>query len=250
MKESYTQGELDALLAQVSTRCGWDFSSMRTERQVVPWSYEDEVRLYTKPTDHVLDIGTGGGEVLSRLASGFAVGLGVDIDPAMIETAKTAKRKSGAYNVDFAVSSERLESVTGMFDVVIDRHAPFDLQAVSSHLNPGGYFITQQVGENNMANVKKALGQQTVRPPVEKSQIERFEGLKLVAFMEYDVEYVVRDIGSLVFWFSALDLLHADVAGPAALVGADSLNSVLRGAVSSRGFATNEHRYLVIAQAP
>lgn len=220
---------------------------MRTERQVVPWSYEDEVRLYTKPADHVLDIGTGGGEVLSRLASGFASGLGVDIDPAMIET---AKRKSGAHNVDFAVSSERLESVTGTFNAVIDRHAPFDLQAVSSHLSPGGYFITQQVGENNMANVKKALGQQTVRPPVEKSQIEGFRGLKLVAFMEYDVEYVVRDIGSLVFWLSALDLLHADVAGPAALVSADSLNSVLRGAVSSRGFTTNEHRYLVVAQAP
>jgi len=31
--------------------------------------------------------------------------------------------------------------------------------------------------------------------------------------MEYDVEYVVRDVESLVFWLSALDLPHADLDG-------------------------------------
>jgi hypothetical protein len=28
------------------------------------------------------------------------------------------------------------------FDVLIDRHAPFDLAAVAAHFEPGGYFIT------------------------------------------------------------------------------------------------------------
>lgn len=44
-----------------------------------------------------------------------------------------------------------------MLDVIISRHAPFDPGAVATHLRPGGYFITQQVGERNMACVKAAL---------------------------------------------------------------------------------------------
>ena len=67
--------------------------------------------------------------------------------------------------------------------------------------------------------------------------------------MEYDVEYVVRDIESLVFWLNALfDPAHADVDGQLALASVATLNRVLAGNVDERGFVTNEHRYLAIAQ--
>jgi hypothetical protein len=98
----------------------------------------------------------------------------------------------------FRVSTQRLESVPEMFDVIIDRHAPFDLDAVAAHLEPGGYFITQQVGERNMACVKEALGQPPGPAPIRPQAIAA-SGLRPLAFMEYDVEYVVRDIESLVF---------------------------------------------------
>lgn len=74
--------------------------------------------------------------------------------------------------------------------------------------------------------------------------------LELISFREYDVEYVVRDIESLVFWLNALDLLHADLDGATALASADALNAVLADNVDERGFVTNEHRYLVVAQLP
>jgi hypothetical protein len=50
-------------------------------------------------------------------------------------------------NLSFRVGSDRLESVPETFDVIISRHAPFDRGAIAAHLRPGGYFITQQVGE-------------------------------------------------------------------------------------------------------
>lgn len=62
------------------------------------------------------------------------------------------------------------------------------------------------------------------------------------------VEYVVRDIESLVFWLRALDPAHADLDGPAVVASADAFNRVLDGNVDGRGFLTNEHRYLAIAQ--
>lgn len=104
---------------------------------------------------------------------------------------RLACENSAAGNLRFRVCSERLELVPETFDVIIDRQAPFDLSAVAAHLKPGGYFITQQVGERNMASVKAALGQ-PVGPPVIQPQGFAPSGLRLLAVMEYDVEYVAR----------------------------------------------------------
>jgi SAM-dependent methyltransferase len=243
MRESYSQQALDELLVGVRARRGWDFTGMRELRQPAPWDYLDVAARYLRPSDVVLDVGTGGGERLRDLASSFGRGLGIDADPEMVRLA----RESPAGNLSFRVCSERLESVPGAFDVILDRHAPFDLTAIEARLRPGGFFITQQVGERNMACVKAALGQATVPPPIGRQAIAA-SGLRLLAFMEYDVEYVVPDIESLVFWLNALDGDHADVDGKSALASAVILNRVLAGNVDERGFVTNEHRYLVITQ--
>jgi hypothetical protein len=74
-------------------------------------------------------------------------------------------------------------------------------------------------------------------------------GLDLREFREYEVEYVVKDIESLIFWLGALDFLHADVDGAAAIANVDTLNAILSGNVTDKGFTTNEHRYLAVARA-
>lgn len=244
MLKSYSQQALDELVADVTPRRGWDFSSMNVLRQPVPWEYHDVVLRYVRPSDYVLDVGTGGGERLASLAGAFGYGLGIDVDREMV---RLAGENSAADNLGFRVCSERLETVAETFDVIIDRHAPFDLAAVAAHLKPGGYFITQQVGERNMACVKAVLGQPASPPAIQR---QAFSGdLRLLAFMEYDVEYVVRDIKSLIFWLNALDSLHADIEGSTALARAQILNRILAGNVDERGFVTNEHRYLAVAQS-
>jgi SAM-dependent methyltransferase len=244
--ESYSQEDLEQVLAGVKARRGWDFSGMSELRQPVPWEYQEVVLRYLRSSDAVLDVGTGGGERLRDLAWAFGRGLGIDIDPAMV---RFAIQNSAAANLSFRVCSHRLESVPETFDAIIDRHAPFGLSAVAAHLRPGGYFITQQVGERNMACVKAALGQPP-GPPVIQRQSFAASGLRLLAFLEYDVEYVVGDIESLVFWLNALDLGHADMDGQSALASAVTLNRILAGNVDKRGFITNEHRYLAVTQKP
>ena len=155
MLEAYSQEALDELLAQVPRRRGWDFSRMNVLRQPVPWNYHDLVVRYLRLNDSVLDIGTGGGETFSQLATSFGQGLGIDTDAQMIQLA-VANSTSG--NVRFRVGSARLEAVSETFDVILDRQAPFDLDAIAAHLKPAGYFVTQQVGERNMACVQAALG--------------------------------------------------------------------------------------------
>ncbi|MGH3165733.1 MAG: class I SAM-dependent methyltransferase [Trebonia sp.] len=245
MQESYTQDALVVLLAGVRARQGWDFSGMNEVRQPVPWDYRDVVLRYLDSSDDVLDVGTGAGERLRDLASSFGRGLGIDADPEMV---RLARENPAAGNLSFRVCGERLESVAETFDVILNRHAPFGLSAIAAHLRPGGYFITQQVGERNMACVKAALGQPADSPPIRRQAITA-SGLRLLAFLEYDVEYVVCDIESLLFWLNALDLAHADVDGQSAVASAAMLNRVLAGNVDTRGFVTNEHRYLAIAQS-
>ncbi|MGH3599050.1 MAG: hypothetical protein ACRDQH_02030, partial [Pseudonocardiaceae bacterium] len=141
-----------------------------------------------------------------------------------------------------------LRYVSGTFDVVLNRHAAFDLDAVAGHLRPGGTFITQQVGERNMEVVRAALGQQLLTPTITRREVGATPGLIVERFEEYNVEYVVHDIDSLMFWLNALDLSHADLDGRSVSTSVDVLNDVLSGNVDDRGFITNEHRYLVVAR--
>ena len=244
MKTEYSQAELDGLLAKVTPRHGWDFSSMHTQRQDVPWNYIDEVKKRLKPTDEVLDVGTGGGERFMQLAHYFKSGVGTDIDPEMVAIA--SKNAKGMHNLSFLVTDEKLADVERKFDLITNRHAPFDMAAIKDHLRPDGSFITQQVGEKNMQNVKVALGQTINKPTITRAEVEE-SGLVCVEFRKYDVEYVVNDIESLLFWLNALDMLHADLVGKGALRSAEVLNRILNGNVDERGFVTNEQRYLVIA---
>jgi SAM-dependent methyltransferase len=246
VKDRYSQSELDQLLASVPPRIGWDFSGMRTLQAPAPWEYSEVVARYLQPSGEVLDIGTGGGERFAAMADRFRRGVGIDIDPEMVALA--VQSYSGR-NLEFRVCSARLEGIATPFPVIINRHATLDLPAVTEHLRPGGYFITQQVGERNMACVRLALGQPQRDAEISAKALTD-TGLRVIGFMEYDVEYVVRDIESLVFWLSALDIRHADLNGSAALADVAVLNAILHGNVDERGFVTNTHRYLAVAQAP
>ena len=83
-----TLDELKQIVQEVGELKGWDFSRVRIGRDPVLWNYVDVVRQYLRPTDRVLDIGTGGGEIFFSLASYFGEGVGIDMDPEMIETAQ------------------------------------------------------------------------------------------------------------------------------------------------------------------
>jgi len=243
-KNFYTEQALNALVKNSEQRRGWDFSKMNTLRQPVPWKYSEVVSLYLKTGDHVLDIGTGGGETFLKFSKLFEEGVGIDIDPEMINIAQENGKITK--NVSFYEDTEKLENTNDRFDVILNRHASFDLKAISDHLKPNGYFITQQVAENNMKNIKQVLN---IRSEITISKEEIKEsGLNLIAFMEYNVEYVIRDVESFVFWLNALDMLHADLPGGDVLNQVDLFNKMLEGNVDERGFVTNEQRYLVIAQ--
>ncbi len=244
MKQSYTESELKKIQENIQPRTGWDFSRMNTVSSP-PWDYITTVKRHIKTSDKVLDIGTGGGERFLQLASSFYAGVGIDLDPEMVRVAMS--NGESVDNVSFLTKDDGLAGLDEDFNVILNRHAPFNLKAVKAHLVEGGLFITQQVGNLNMLNIKQVLGTPIPRAPIDSDMLSS-SGLKTIKLEEYNITYIVKDIESLVYWLGALDMLHSDIAGANALKSVNILNNILAGNVTNEGFITNEQRCLVIAQ--
>ena len=101
--KSMTFDELEQIVEANGKLDGWDFSRVRAGRDPVLWEYVDVVRQYLKPTDRVLDIGTGGGEIFFSLAPYFAQGVGIDLNPAMVETARRNQSTLSIDNVSLMI---------------------------------------------------------------------------------------------------------------------------------------------------
>jgi SAM-dependent methyltransferase len=245
IKNLYTQDEINSIMETVNKVKGWDFSSLNDELQETPFDYLDTVRRYLGPEHTVLDIGTGGGEKFISLSDIYNHGTGIDIDPEMIKIAK--KNAKNVKNVEFFEDSHKLKKVNKKFDVILNRHAPYNLNVIADHLFSGGYFITQRVGKNNMKNIEKIIGKTKNLSDYDYNQ-DLDDKLKKIAHMEYDVDYIVRDIKSILMWFKALDGAHANIDCGSALKDVKVLNKILEGNLDKRGFITNEHRILFILQ--
>lgn len=146
---------------------GWDFSWMdgrRVDVDSLPWSWFVEIASAVAATDArtMLDMGTGGGEVLARYA---ASGVGPvpeatwasEAWPPNVAVAAALLRPLGIGVVgaegapDNCVwpgpgSGGRLPFRRRSVDVVINRHEAYAPDEVRAALSPHGRFLTQQVG--------------------------------------------------------------------------------------------------------
>ncbi len=140
---------------------GWDFSyityTQREKSEPLKWSYASKVIPYIRNAKSMLDMGTGGGEFLSKL------------QPFPDETCATETIKQ---NADFARNKllpfgievyhvepeKQLPFQDGKFDLVINRHEAFNPVEVLRILKNNGMLITQQVGGINDMELNKYLG--------------------------------------------------------------------------------------------
>ena len=251
---TYTLDELQVLADEVGERSGWDFSRMATEREPVPWDYLDVVSRFLRPTNVVLDIGTGGGERLLSLSRCYARAVGVDPDPDMLRVARG--NAAGTSNVRFVqAGAERLDGLEDeSFDIVLTRHAPVHVPELDRVTRPGGYFICQGVGWRNMANIRRAFdtGSETRYEEEHHSLLRDLASRdwRLVAEAQYDVRSWVKDVPSLIFWFKAIAGANEVPADFSIATHHGVINELIRRFGSPRGLETNEHRTLVTAQKP
>lgn len=142
---------------------GWDFSIIdgMIEEEPLPFDYISIVNRYRHEQMTLLDMETGGGEILQKFEH-----------PAHLTTV------TEAYPPNYSLCKERLEpkgvkvvNVSGddflpfaneTFDIVINRHGAYSLKEVYRILKPGGYFVTQQVGSRNNLPLSRLLAKHRV----------------------------------------------------------------------------------------
>ena len=153
---------------------GWDFSELagRHLEQHPPWSYDDLARVVLRGRERALDMGTGGGEVLRRLADALPPEtVATEGWPPNLPVATEALAPLGVGVVAYDAEQDRaMPFPDGHFDVVLNRHEAYDAGEVLRVLRPGGVFLTQQVDGRDFEETQALFGGQTAYPHVTYEQ--------------------------------------------------------------------------------
>jgi SAM-dependent methyltransferase len=219
------QQAFEALIADAERRTfeGWDFSHLdgRMVEAAPPFDYVAEVRRRLPGVARLLDLGTGGGEVLSQLAPFPCATIATEAYPPNARLAARRLARLGAAVVLVEGAPENWETIgaplrhtpalpfrDGAFDLVIDRHESYLAAEVRRVLRPGGRFITQQCGGTHHAELNDLLG--LPRPRYAAWRLEAAAAqLDAAGFVEIGgreafTETLIHDVGAIVYYLRAL----------------------------------------------
>jgi SAM-dependent methyltransferase len=191
---------------------GWDFSHIydRWTEEHPPWSYDDLARAALRGARSAVDLGTGGGERMSRLVDAFPERMfATEAYPPNLELARARLGPLGVTVLPYEsvdVLGGPLPFADGSLDVVLDRHESYDAREVARVLRPGGRFLTQQVDGRDKPDLLARFGltpafpQVTLQPFVAAAVAAR---LIIERAEEWWGESVFTDVGALVYYVKA-----------------------------------------------
>ena len=234
---------------------GWDFSHLagRWHEEQPPWSFEELARGALTAARSAVDLGTGGGERLARLAEAFP--------PTMIATegyrpnVEVARRRLAPLGVS-VVEYESKELIRGplpferdSISVVLDRHESYDPTEVARVLEPGGIFLTQQVDSRNLGDLRERFG---VRPSTDVT-VQRFSsdlegaGLQVERAEEWWGVSLFADLGAVVYYLKSIPW---SVPGFSVATHEPALRSLQLQVDHGETLSFRAGRFLIVARKP
>jgi SAM-dependent methyltransferase len=203
---------IDALINDAidaaSRQEGWGFSYVKGRRHLdgTPWSWRHEVCSRLSGVQDMLDMDTGGGEMLIGLKEHAKMWPEhVCATEGYQPNIEVAKRNLQPIGVD-VFEFERYENLPfsgNTFDLITNRHGDFRATEINRILSPGGIFITQQIGTPETTSFGNLLdGPPPEYPPtVWADVVASFEnaGFEIEEQQEFVGKDVFDDIGAIVF---------------------------------------------------
>ncbi len=180
---------------------GWEFGDVAKEplEPGPPWDYEAIAREYARSAKRILDLGTGGGEVLEWIMSGLDCSFVATEE--WVVNAPVAKKRLASLGGDVVrCSSLALPFLDSTFDLVLNRHEELDPTEVIRVLVPGGRVVTQQVVSDHWPELTEFFPHRQVFPDHFTLYASAFEAAGMTvkrAMHEHRVAY--RSLGDVVF---------------------------------------------------
>jgi SAM-dependent methyltransferase len=230
---------------------GWDFSYLkdRLVEEEPPWNYRQMVLDRLPGAQSLLDMGTGGGEFLAGLPGLPAITCATEAWEPNLAVARRRLEPLGV-RVEFLSNEEQLPFDNQSFGLVINRHesvVPAELYRV---LQPGGIFITQQVGGKDNLQLNDFLDPQIHYPYADwdmacmAGQLEA-AGFTLLEQWESFPAYRFLDIGAVVYY---LKVIEWQIPGFNTQTYRERLLALHEKIQTEGAFITTSHRFFIIAR--
>jgi SAM-dependent methyltransferase len=202
--------ELLVARAERARFSGWNFEYItRTVREVdgaLPWSYNTEVLKLMGQSKSMLDMGTGGGELLSLMAPLPPKACATEGYKPNLALAKKRPAPLGV-KVYGITGDAKLPFRDEEFDLVINKHEGYIASEIFRILKPGGMFITQQVGAYYVTKINELLGARVKHSNrYLKNAVNALEGAGLGILAKKEAYPTNRffDIGAVVYYLNAI----------------------------------------------
>ena len=224
---------------------GWEFAWLdgRALGSEPSWSYPDLARSLLRRATSLLDLDTGGGELLAELAPLPSHTVAVESSAANSPVAQVRLTPFGVSVVTELPGGEE------EFDVVLSRHGRLPAADIARLLRPGnGRVLTQQVGSDDLAGLNVALGAPPPHPrrwtaDVAVAELEA-AGLEVTDVREERPPLTFPDIGAVVHQLRRVPWQVRDFTAQRYDKALRRLDAI----IATRGeFTVATHRFLVEA---
>lgn len=256
MVEFSSQELFDFLISEAEANFrGWDFSYLagREDEELLPWSYVSQCLLRVRKARSVLDMDTGGGELFARFAPFPDQTFATEAYPPNIPVARERLAPLGVQVVAFEDEADGpLPFRDAQFDLILNRHGYYRPLEIGRLLQPGGVFVTQQVGDRNDIGIRMLLEAPDDSRPGEWDLAKAaadLEAAGLVILQQLEAIYNQRfyDVGALVYQLKAVSWQIPDFSVPRYFEALQRVHDQIR---QSGYVDVPEHRFWIVAQKP
>jgi SAM-dependent methyltransferase len=184
---------------------GWDFGWLdgRASEERPPWGYARLVAGAAASVSSLLDLQTGGGEVLAGLPRLPSLTVATECWEPNVVPASRRLRERGAWVA--AAREDELPFADATFELVISRHpVTTSWNEVARVLAPGGRYLSQQIGPRSMAEITEFfMGSQSATPartPEVAVAAAASAGLRVDDVQSARLRATFHDIGAVVYF--------------------------------------------------
>jgi len=237
--------------AQQADFSGWDFRWLegRMVQEEPPWDYPALVRNAMAGVASLLDLGTGGGELLASLAPLPQDTHATESYPPNQAIARARLTPLGVilHETD---EGDHLPFPDERFDLVINRHEDYDPREVFRVLEANGRFITQQVGGLDNLELNQALEEKISFPFMDCSLAKDLTRMYDCGFVVEHAEKaalasIFKDIGAVVYYLKAIPWQVPDFSIETHAEALIRLHNIIE---QQGSFVATAHRFLIIAR--